>query len=113
VTVDELARSAGSTTRNVRALQTKGVLLRPLVIGRTARYGTAHLERLRAVIGLQRQGFSIASIAVLFSSLEAGRTLAQVLGVASTGAADDTGLHVSRSDALLSVVPTTVLGVAG
>ena len=39
VLVDDLAHAAGTTTRNVRALQTAGVLLRPTINGRTADYG--------------------------------------------------------------------------
>jgi DNA-binding transcriptional MerR regulator len=113
MTVDELARRAGTTTRNLRALQTRGVLVRPLVIGRTAHYGDAHLARLESVIDLQRQGFSITSIRVLFCAFESGRSLAQVLGVEPPGPADDTGLHTARRGAALSLVPTTVWPVAG
>jgi DNA-binding transcriptional MerR regulator len=113
MTVDELASRAGSTTRNVRALQTQGTLLPPLLKGRTAHYGDAHLERLRAVIDLQQQGFSIASIRILFDSLERGRTLAQLLAVSSPVDADGTGLRAGRSGRLLSVLPTTLLQDAG
>jgi len=113
MTVDELARRAGSTTRNVRALQTQGALLRPLLIGRTAHYGDAHLERLRAVIDLQQQGFSIASLRVLFGALESGRTLSQVLCIPSAVSDDETGLHPGRGVRLLSVLPTNLLHDAG
>jgi DNA-binding transcriptional MerR regulator len=81
MSVDELARAAETTTRNLRALQTAGVLLSPDIVGRTAHYGTSHLSRLETVLRLQRQGFSITSIRILFEASSAGRTLEEVLGL--------------------------------
>jgi DNA-binding transcriptional MerR regulator len=81
MTIDELARRARTTTRNVRALQTSSLLIKPEILGRTAHYGEAHLERLVAVMRLQQDGFSIASIRALLEALSAGRSLADVLGV--------------------------------
>jgi DNA-binding transcriptional MerR regulator len=83
MTIDELARRARTTTRNVRALQTSSLLIKPEILGRTAHYGEAHLERLVAVLRLQQEGFSIASIRALLEALSAGRSLADVLGVPS------------------------------
>jgi DNA-binding transcriptional MerR regulator len=81
VTVDELARQAGTTGRNIRALQTQGLLPRPQIVGRTGFYGAEHLDRLRTVLRLQQEGFSLASIAALFRALETGLTLEDVLGL--------------------------------
>jgi DNA-binding transcriptional MerR regulator len=81
MTIDELAGRARTTTRNVRALQTSSLLIKPEILGRTAHYGKAHLERLVAVLSLQQDGFSIASIRALLEALSAGRSLADVLGV--------------------------------
>jgi len=50
-------------------------------VGRTGFYGVGHLERLRTVLRLQHEGFSLASIAALFRALEAGLTLEHVLGL--------------------------------
>ena len=72
MTVDELARAAGTSTRNVRALQTKGLLPAPALAGRTGRYDAAHLRRLQAVLGLQARGFSLAAIRELSADLAAG-----------------------------------------
>jgi DNA-binding transcriptional MerR regulator len=83
MTIDELARTAATTTRNIRALQTSSLLIKPEIVGRTARYGEAHLERLVAVLRLQREGFSIASIRALFEAMSSGRSLADVLGVSA------------------------------
>jgi DNA-binding transcriptional MerR regulator len=81
MTIDELARRTGTTTRNVRALQTAGVLLKPDMVGRTAHYGEVHVGRLSAVLRLQKDGFSIASIRALLEALADGRSLSEVLGL--------------------------------
>src|ERR1700690_1469675 len=81
LTVDELARAARTTTRQVRALQTQGLLPRPDLVGRTGFYGADHLGRLRAVLRLQASGFSLGSLATLLRAWEAGMTLGQVLGL--------------------------------
>jgi DNA-binding transcriptional MerR regulator len=81
LTVDRLAFLAGTTTRNVRAFQTLGLLPRPTLQGRTGLYGPEHLDRLRAILRLQRAGFSLGAIATLFDAWERGLTLEQVLGV--------------------------------
>jgi DNA-binding transcriptional MerR regulator len=110
MTVDELAARAGSTTRNVRALQTSGVLLRPEILGRTAHYAEAHLDRLETVLRLQEAGFSIASLRILFEAVETGLTLEEVLGV-------HYGYHRQQMrrqglPRLLSIIPSTLLDVA-
>ena len=86
MTIDELARRAGTTTRNVRALQTASLLVKPEMAGRTAHYGEVHLARLIAVLRLQKHGFSIASIRALLEAMAAGRSLADVLGLPDAGA---------------------------
>ena len=115
LTVDELARACRTTTRQVRALQWHGVVPHPRLVGRTGYYGVDHLERLRAALRLQDDGFSLAAIAALMKAWEAGATLAQVLGLPPRGEhggeevdAFD-GWVVQRRGRLLSVVPTTVL----
>ncbi len=80
-TVDELARAAGTTTRQVRALQTRGLLARPGLVGRTGYYDAGHLDRLRAILRLQADGFSLAALATLLQAWDAGMTLAEVLGL--------------------------------
>ena len=112
--LDELARLAGTTGRNVRAFQTLGLLPRPRLAGRTGVYGQAHLERLRAVLRLQEEGFSLRSLAVLFGALDEGRTLGQVLGVARRGGADDdlyAGWPAVRRGLLLSAAPSTLVAL--
>src|SRR5580693_8475137 len=67
LTVDQLARRAGTTTRNVRAFQTLGLLPRPTLRGRTGHYGPEHLDRLRAILRLQQAGFSLGALRALFT----------------------------------------------
>lgn len=124
-TVDELAREVGTTTRQVRALQTQGLLPHPIVVGRTGFYGADHLARLRAILRLQADGFSLASLAALFRAWEAGMTLDQVLGLdaPSHPVADDdadvfghlvgvVGWSTARRSGILSLVPSTILDQA-
>src|SRR6266550_271016 len=80
MTIDEVARAAGTTTRNVRAYQTRGLLPAPRIVGRVGRYGRGHLARLRLIAKLQEQGFSLASIARLLAAWDTRQTLRDVLG---------------------------------
>ncbi len=125
LTVDELAREGGTTTRQVRALQTQGLLPHPDLVGRTGFYDTAHLDRLRAILRLQADGFSLASLATLLRAWESGRTLSQVLGlgVPPPHPVDDdadvygdlvgaVGRSRARRGGLLSLVPSTILDQA-
>ncbi len=136
MTIDELAAANGTTARRVRSLQTLGLLAHPALRGRTGIYGQAHQDRLAAVLRLQDKGFSLESVGVLFGALDAGASLADVLGLADplaapagsrlptagsgTDAAELYGFaELQRTDRgrrprqaaarpLLSVVPTTV-----
>ena len=81
VTIDELARATGCTVRNIRALQSAGVLPGPQVRGRTGFYSAGHVRRLQAVLRLQADGFSLAAVRALLTAWEEGRTLDEVLGL--------------------------------
>jgi DNA-binding transcriptional MerR regulator len=123
-TVDELARTAGTTSRQIRALQTRGLLPHPELVGRTGYYDAGHLDRLRAIVRLQAEGFSLAALATLLRSWEAGLTLGEVLGLVSrpertqragedepdifgalAGPADRSAARRGR---ILSLVPSTI-----
>lgn len=80
MTVDELAREAGTTTRNVRSYQTRGLLPPPRVVGRVGYYDAAHLARLNYIDRLQQRGFSLAAIRDLLAAWDEGKTLNDVLG---------------------------------
>lgn len=62
MTVDDLARHAGMTVRNVRAHQSRGLLQAPEVRGRTGYYGPDHLARLEFIKELQAEGFNLETI---------------------------------------------------
>ena len=129
VTIDELAAAARTTTRRVRSFQTLGLLPRPDLRGRTGHYGPDHRFRLAAILRLQDEGFSLESQRVLFRALDAGQSLATVLGVSEPSSAVSTTSHATGDEAelygfaelqpsvrgrrhgrrpLLSVVPTTM-----
>lgn len=123
MTVDELARQAGCSVRNVRALQSAGLLPPPELRGRTGFYGPAHLARLSAALRLQDQGFSLAAVRALFGAWEQGSTLEQVLGLPPARPSDRAGAPGPpeapdpfdefsgrrRPKRLLAVVPTSML----
>lgn len=115
--LDELARLAGTTGRNVRAFQTQGLLPRPRLVGRRGVYDEEHLERLRAVLRLQGEGFSLASIALLFRALDDGRTLEEVVGLPGRPTEDPSdddlcaGWPAVRHGRLLSAAPSTLVAV--
>ncbi|MEV6137815.1 MerR family transcriptional regulator [Nocardia sp. NPDC051990] len=59
--IDDLARAAGNTTRNVRAYQERGLLPPPVgKDGRASVYDDSHLERLRLIDALLQRGFTTA-----------------------------------------------------
>lgn len=80
-TVDELAHAAGTTVRNVRAYQDRGLLEPPERRGRAGVYTDAHLARLRIIGNLLDRGYTLASMAELFAALEQGQDLAQLVGL--------------------------------
>jgi DNA-binding transcriptional MerR regulator len=80
LTIDELARRAGTTTRNVRAYQARGLLPPPRLVGRVGYYSDAHVARLILIARLQERGFSLAGIDALLRTWEQGGSLSDLLG---------------------------------
>lgn len=91
-TIDELARVASTTVRNVRAYQDRGLLAPPERRGRAGVYNQIHLSRLQVINQLLERGYTIANIKELVEAWETGRDLDHVLGLdsalAGTWAAD-------------------------
>ena len=79
--IDELAQASGTTSRNIRAYQARGLLPPPVLQGRTGFYGRPHLQRLRLIAELQERGFSLAAIQQTVETLTAGGDLSQLLGL--------------------------------
>jgi DNA-binding transcriptional MerR regulator len=80
LTIDELARRAGVTTRNVRAYQERGLLPPPKKVGRTGYYSEVHLARLSIIGNLLDRGYSLASIGELLRAWDSGGNLGELLG---------------------------------
>jgi DNA-binding transcriptional MerR regulator len=81
--IDELARLAGSTTRNVRVYRDRGLLPPPLRVGRIALYNDTHLTRLRLITSMLNRGYNIAHVREMLSAWEEGKNLGDVLGLES------------------------------
>ncbi|UGT43865.1 MerR family transcriptional regulator [Nocardia yamanashiensis] len=80
--IDDLARAAGTTARNVRAYQERGLLPTPeRRSGRALIYDDTHLARLRIIDALLQRGFTIAHIGDFITSWETGKDLSEVLGL--------------------------------
>jgi DNA-binding transcriptional MerR regulator len=81
--IDDLARLAGTTTRNVRVYRDRGLLHPPLRVGRLALYNDTHLTRLRLVTSMLDRGYNIAHVHEMLSAWEQGKDLGAVLGLES------------------------------
>ncbi|MGH3726864.1 MAG: MerR family transcriptional regulator [Mycobacterium sp.] len=77
--IDDLAQASGTTTRNIRGYQERGLLPRPLRRGRTAIYNDWHLRQLRAINRLLNEGFTLKHITKFLTGLQRGAQLADVL----------------------------------
>jgi DNA-binding transcriptional MerR regulator len=102
--IDEMARVAGVTARNLRAYQSLGLLAAPRLAGRVGHYDADHLDRVRAIRRLQARGFSLAGIKELFDAYDRGQTLDALLGLDPsllTTSADDAFARLPR----LALVP--------
>lgn len=62
LTIDELARLTGTTVRNIRSHQTRGMLPPPTIRGRTGYYGPEHAERVQMIQAMQAEGFRLEAI---------------------------------------------------
>ena len=79
--IDDLARAAGTTVRNVRAYQDRGLLPPAVRRGRVNVYRPAHLERLHLVAQLLDRGHTLAGIKELLDAWDSGLGLGGVLGL--------------------------------
>ncbi len=81
--IDELARLAGTTTRNIRVYRDRGLLHAPLRVGRIALYNDTHLTRLRLITSMLDRGYNIAHVHEMLSAWEQGKNIGEVLGLES------------------------------
>lgn len=87
--IDDLARVTGTSVRNVRAYQDRGLLHRPRRAGRIAVYDESHVVRLRIVGQLLDRGYTLGNIKELLAAWERGQTLGALLGLAGPAAQND------------------------
>ena len=103
--IDDLARAAGTTVRNVRVYQDRGLLPGPRREGRVGLYGDAHLARLRLIGQLLDRGYTFSHITELIQAWQGGHDLGRVLGVeeAITGPWSDEVPDYIGADELLGL----------
>ena len=80
-TIDELAREAGATVRNVRAYQERGILPPPRRQGRVGVYGAAHLARLKIIGSMLSRGYTLANVGELVEAWERGQNVGDIIGL--------------------------------
>jgi DNA-binding transcriptional MerR regulator len=79
--IDDLARAAGTTSRNVRVYQERGLLDPPRLIGRVGWYSEEHLTRVRLISQLVERGHTLTGVRELLDTWEKGGDLPDLLGV--------------------------------
>jgi DNA-binding transcriptional MerR regulator len=79
--IDELARLARTTTRNIRVYRDRGLLPPPLRVGRIALFNDTHLTRLRLITSMLDRGYNIAHVKEMLSAWAQGKSLGDVLGL--------------------------------
>lgn len=78
--IDELAMQTGTTSRNIRAYQAKGLLPPPDLDGRTGFYGEDHVRRLELINELQERGFSLEAIRQVIEIWSRGGDMGHLIG---------------------------------
>ena len=113
--IDELARAASSTVRNVRAYQDRGLVPPPERRGRNGIYTESHLARIRLISQLLDRGYSLANIGELLEAWQQGQELTQLLGLENALTSpwsDEVPAHISMPELLKtfggSVTPDTL-----
>jgi DNA-binding transcriptional MerR regulator len=92
MTVEEFANRTGMSARNIRALQGRGLLPRPLRLGRRAFYVELHVSRAEAIQDLQRQGFNLFAIGTILGIGEADSQTAEMAALLERLGGRDPGL---------------------
>ena len=77
--IDDLARAVGTTVRNIRAYQDRGLLAPPRLLGRVGIYSESHVARLRHISSLLQRGYATAQIRELFHAWDHGKGIGDVI----------------------------------
>lgn len=78
--IDDLAREAGVSVRNVRVYQDRGLLPPPRKVGRTGWYDESHLARLQMISRMLDRGYTFVTISELLTAAQYGLRVEDVLG---------------------------------
>lgn len=78
--IDDLARAAGMSVRNVRVYQERGLLPAPRREGRAAWYTDGHLARLELIARMLERGYTFATIDELLTAAQEGMRVTDLLG---------------------------------
>ena len=81
--IEELARLANTTTRNIRVYRDRGLLHPPLRVGRIALFNDTHLTRLRLITSLLDRGYNVSHVHEMLSAWEQGKDVGDMLGLES------------------------------
>ena len=81
--IDDLAREAGVSVRNVRVYQDRGLLPPPRRQGRSGFYNESHLARLNLINRMLDRGYTFATISELLTAAQYGMRVEEVLDVES------------------------------
>lgn len=79
--IEELARLADTTTRNIRVYRDRGLLHPPLRVGRIVLFNDTHLTRLRLITSMLDRGYNIAHVHEMLDAWEQGKDIGDVLGL--------------------------------
>ncbi|MDH6680436.1 DNA-binding transcriptional MerR regulator [Rhodococcus sp. LBL1] len=77
--IDDLAREAGVSVRNVRVYQDRGLLPPPRREGRAGWYNESHLARLNLIGRMLDRGYTFATISELLTAAQYGLQVRDVL----------------------------------
>ncbi len=119
MTVEEFAARTGMSARNIRALQSRGLLPPPLRRGRRAFYLEHHVHRAEAIKDLQRQGFNLFAIGSILGTGDDPQAAEMAALLERVGAREPSLLAtlqhhgiVTRTDGLLRVIRPKPIRVA-
>lgn len=101
--IDDLAREAGTSVRNVRVYQDRGLLPPPRREGRTGWYSESHLARLNLINRMLDRGYTFATISELLTAAQYGMRVEEVLDVDRLQTADAIGPTTATADELRGI----------
>lgn len=107
--VEELAAEAGVSVEALRSYQSKGLLPPPRHEGRVAIYGDQHARRLREILDLKHEGYSLRMIAHLLNDHESPPPVGAAIADAFSAATIEEERLTLRQVAERTRVPPSML----